>query len=98
MEIVIMIAGLTVALFLFYGVVSFVGFRMTPKNQAVMLELLSGIFGWVWIGACLIAIYQLIWGTWFSFFWWLIISSFSKWQCAVYDHRKQVIYHVRTRP
>ena len=56
------------------------------QYSRVLLELTSGIFGWLWIIVGLYALYLLVrviffGGLWSSFFWAIAISGVAKWLC-----------------
>jgi hypothetical protein len=56
----------------------------TTMGKLMLLELVSGIFGWVWIIAGIAALVFLIWaigfaGPWSRFFWAVGISVVAKW-------------------
>ena len=71
---------------------------MTPRIQGTILELLSGLFGWLWIGAAIAAVIfagLALFGDWS---WWnvlyaLIVSAVAKWLTRGFlDNRKRVAF------
>jgi hypothetical protein len=69
---------------------------MNTKYKLVMLELIGGIFGWVWIIASLAGIYFFISalffeGLWTSFFWAFGASSMAKWLARGFNKNKNIV-------
>ena len=67
---------------------------MSTRIKLTLLELIAGIFGWIWIGASLAAIYFIAMtifsnGLWSLFFWAIGISIFSKWLAEGFDNSKE---------
>lgn len=69
---------------------------MQTKTKLIVLELLSGLLGWLWILAGLAAVYFLIAavafeGAWSRFFWAVGVSVIAKWLTrGVLDHKQRI--------
>lgn len=74
---------------------------MQTKSKLVILELIAGLIGWVWIGASIAALYFLAMavfsdGTWSQFFWTLGANIVAKWLTRGFeDNKKRVAYEAR---
>ncbi|WP_038247538.1 NfeD family protein [Ghiorsea bivora] len=74
---------------------------MKTKSKLVFLELITSLFGWIWIGASIIALYSLIValfsdGTWSQFFWALGASIIAKWLTRGFeDNRERIAYEAK---
>lgn len=69
---------------------------MQTKVKLAMIELISGICGWVWIILSLATIYFLVMalffeGEWQSFFWAFGVGGISKWLARAFEETKQRI-------
>ena len=66
---------------------------MTQQGKLAALELIGGVFGWIWIVssvAALYFIYAVIWddGTWTNFFWAIGAGVISKWLARGFNENK----------
>ena len=74
---------------------------METKSKPTTLELIGGLFGWIWIGASIITLYFLAMvvlsdGTWSQFFWALGVSIIAKWLARGFeDNKKRVAYEAQ---
>jgi len=67
---------------------------MNRKSKLAILELLVGLFGWVWIVASIVALYFLAIavfsdGAWSQFFWALGTSIVAKWLARGFEENKE---------
>ncbi len=67
---------------------------MQKKSKLIILELISGALGWLWIIAGLAALYFLVSaigfnGRWSNFIWALVISVVAKWLAKSFLENKQ---------
>ena len=67
---------------------------MNTKTKLVMLELIGGIFGWIWLISSLAGIYFFISalffeGLWTSFFWAFGASAVAKWLARGFEANKK---------
>jgi hypothetical protein len=71
---------------------------MQTRSKLALIELLGGLFGWIWILASVASIYFLFAalvfsGRWSSLFWALGIGIVAKWLARGFnDHHKRVAY------
>ena len=66
---------------------------MTQQGKLVALELIGGVFGWIWIASTIAAlyfIYAAIWdgGTWTNVFWAVGVGVISKWLARGFNENK----------
>ena len=69
---------------------------MNTKSKLVILELIGGIFGWIWIISSLAGIYFFISalffeGLWTSFFWAFGTGGVAKWLAGGFNKNKEII-------
>jgi hypothetical protein len=67
---------------------------MQTKTKLMVLELIAGLFGWIWIIAFIAALYFLAvaifsGGPWSRFFWALGLSAIAKWLLRGFNDNKQ---------
>jgi membrane protein implicated in regulation of membrane protease activity len=76
---------------------------METKSKLAFLKLIAGLFGWIWIGASIAALYFLAivmfyGGTWTQFFWALGTSIVAKWLARSFDdNKKRVAFEARLK-
>ena len=68
---------------------------MNTKYKLAVLELIGGIFGWVWIISSLAGIYFFILalffeGLWTSFFWAFGTGGVAKWLARGFEANKEI--------
>ena len=74
---------------------------MDTRTKGTILELAAGLFGWVWIGASIAAVYFLASaiffdGSWPNFFWALGASMVAKWLARGFEDNKiRVAYEAK---
>ena len=69
---------------------------MKTKAKLVILELGTGLFGWVWIGAGLVAVYFLVNaiafdGQWRYVIWAVVVAGVAKWLTRGFMENQQRI-------
>ncbi|MEH6556692.1 MAG: hypothetical protein V7708_02785 [Oceanicoccus sp.] len=67
---------------------------MQSNRKLAMLELIAGIFGWIWIVASIAGLYYLAMalfsdGVWSSFFWAFGTGAVAKWLSIGFDETKK---------
>ncbi len=70
---------------------------METKHKMALFELVAGLFGWVWIGASIAAIYFLTMvvvsdGEWAQFLWAIGIAIVAKWLARGFDDNKKRVF------
>ena len=74
---------------------------METKSKLATLELIAGVFGWIWIGASIAALYFIAMavfsdGAWPPFFWALGGSIVAQWLARGFeDNKKRVAYEAQ---
>lgn len=69
-------------------------------RSLALLELVSGLFGWVWIAASLAGLYFFFTalfgsGRWSSFFWSLVVAAVAKFLMVGFDRMKKELWAKR---
>lgn len=71
---------------------------METKRKLALLELVAGLFGWVWIVASVAALYFVAIalfsdGSWWNVIWAIVIGAVGKWLSRGFsDNQKRVAY------
>lgn len=74
---------------------------MQTRTKLVILELIAGIVGWIWILGWIASIYFLIAvfafdGKWSNFFWAVGISVIAKWLAHGFNyHKDRIAYEAK---